>query len=367
MEEIMAKRFLVGADAVLLAIGIALTSIWFCLQPPALPVPAQTSFVVKDITLINPGLGRQDHVDTAIERGMIRAVTKATNEIAANDLHCPGCFALPGPIDMHAHMPPRAAIGNDQLFALLYLANGVTMIREVGSSDGNTYSIRDAIAGGDYPGPRMMSCGLILDGDPPTRPNNFIVRTPADGRAAIADAVAHGARCLKMYNMLSRDAVLAIADAAAAAHLRIVAHTPHSVSLLDAPYIADVQHSTGVPETSDVEKLGATITSTTTSPIFPTRELRPLSQRPWRSIRSTRRRSSTKTIAARSRMRSDFRPIHRSRSCRTSGPSSGAGSGLRRMTGLHVKRFTKAFGRASVRCSKRCSMHTRPSMPVPIR
>ena len=176
--------------------------------------------------------------------------------MGANDIRCPGCVALPGLIDMHAHMPPRAAIGNDQLFALLYLANGVTMIREVGSSDGNTYSIRDAIAGGDYPGPRMISCGLILDGDPPTRPNNFIVRTPAEGRAAVADAVAHGARCLKMYNMLSRDVVLAIADAAAAAHLRIVAHTPHSVSLLDAPYIADVQHFTGVPETSDIEKLG---------------------------------------------------------------------------------------------------------------
>jgi len=252
----MFKRFAVGLGAVLVVLAAVLTGILYALQPPALPVPPRTAFLVKDVTLINPGLSRQDHVDIAIDHGIIRAIGPTTDATAPTDIRCNGCVALPGLIDMHAHMPPRAAIGNDQLFALLYLANGVTMIREVGSSDGNTYSIRDAIAAGDYPGPRMISCGLILDGDPPTRPNNFIVRTPAEGRAAVADAVAHGARCLKMYNMLARDVVLAIADAAAAAHLRIVAHTPHSVSLLDAPYIADVQHFTGVPETSDVGKLG---------------------------------------------------------------------------------------------------------------
>jgi imidazolonepropionase-like amidohydrolase len=256
MEEIMYKRFAVAVGAAFVALTVAFTSVWYALQPPALPVPVRTAFVVKDVTLINPGLNRQDHVDIAIDHGTIRAIAPTTKATTPTDIRCDGCVVLPGLIDMHAHMPPRAAIGNDQLFALLYLANGVTMIREVGSSDGNTYSIRDAIAAGDYPGPRMISCGLVLDGVPPTRPNNFIVRTPAEGRAAVAEAVAHGARCLKMYNMLSRDVVLAIADAAAAAHLPIVAHTPHSVSLLDAPYIADVQHFTGVPETSDVEKLG---------------------------------------------------------------------------------------------------------------
>lgn len=252
----MFKRLVVGASAALVVLVIVLTSLWCLLQPPALAVPQRTVFVVKDVTLINPGQNRRDHVDVAVDHGLIRAITPTTKTTAPTDIRCDGCVALPGLIDMHAHMPPRAAIGNDRLFALLYLANGVTMIREVGSSDGNTYAIRDAIGAGDYPGPRMISCGLILDGDPPTRPNNFIVRTPAEGRAAVADAVAHGARCLKMYNMLSRDVVLAIADAAAAAHLRIIAHTPHSVSLLDAPYIADVQHFTGVPETSDTEKLG---------------------------------------------------------------------------------------------------------------
>jgi hypothetical protein len=168
-----------------------------------------------------------------------------------NDLRCAGCFALPGLLDMHAHLPPRAAVGNERLFALLYLANGVTTIREMGSADGAVYAIRDEIAAGEYPGPRVVSCGRVLDGDPPTRPNNVVVRTPAEGRAAVAEAVRNSARCIKLYNMLARDVVLAIADAAREAGLPIVAHVPHAVSLTEAGYIADVAHFTGVPIPAD--------------------------------------------------------------------------------------------------------------------
>jgi len=148
------------------------------------------------------------------------------------------------------------AIGNDRLFALLFLANGVTTIREIGSADGSAYSVRDAISDGRFPGPRMISCGWVLDGDPPARANNLVLRTPDDGRAAVAEAVRNGARCVKLYNTLSRDVVLAIAEAAAEAGIPIAAHVPQSVSLLDAPYIADVQHLTGVPVPSDPARLG---------------------------------------------------------------------------------------------------------------
>jgi hypothetical protein len=159
-------------------------------------------------------------------------------------------------MDMHAHLPPRAAIGNERLFALLFLANGVTTIREMGSADGAAYAIRDEIEAGEYPGPRVVSCGRVLDGDPPTRPNNIVLRTPEEGRAAVREAASHGARCIKLYNMLARDVVLAIADEAAKAGLPIVAHVPHSVSLTEAGYIADVAHFTGVPIPSDPVALG---------------------------------------------------------------------------------------------------------------
>lgn len=234
----------------------------FLLEPPRLPVPERGDFTLRDLTLVNPGVSRSDHVDVHVVNGRIAAVLPAGGlpptgaGHGSKDVRCEGCVALPGLLDMHAHMPPRVAVGNDRLFALLFLANGVTTIREIGSSDGSAYAIRDAIDAGEYPGPRVVSCGWVLDGDPPSRANNLVLRTPDDARAAVADAVRNGARCLKLYNLLSREVVLAIADAAAEAGLPLTAHAPHSVSLLDAPYLADVQHLTGVPVPADPARVG---------------------------------------------------------------------------------------------------------------
>jgi imidazolonepropionase-like amidohydrolase len=252
----MLRRIALALGLVGAALAATLGLLWLGLQPPALPVPPRGAFTVKDVTVVNPGIGRREHVDVRIEAGVIRAIAPASPASDAGDLRCPGCFALPGLMDMHAHLPPRAAIGNERLFALLFLANGVTTIREMGSADGAAYAIRDEIESGAYPGPRVVSCGRVLDGDPPTRPNNVVLRTPEEGRAAVAEAVRNGARCIKLYNMLSHDVVLAIADAAAEAGVPIVAHVPHSVSLTEAGFIADVAHFTGVPIPSDPAKRG---------------------------------------------------------------------------------------------------------------
>ena len=210
----MSRRIALWIAVPLTALAAAAGLLWLGLQPPALPVPPRGAFTVKDVTIVNPGLGRTLHADLRIEAGLIRSIGPTTPERAEGDLRCDGCFALPGLMDMHAHLPPRAAIGNERLFALLFLANGVTTIREMGSADGAAYAIRDEIARGDYPGPRVVSCGRVLDGDPPTRPNNVVLRTPEEGRAAVTEAIRHGALCIKLYNMLSRDVVLAIAEAA---------------------------------------------------------------------------------------------------------------------------------------------------------
>jgi imidazolonepropionase-like amidohydrolase len=245
-----------GIASLLTAAAVAVLSVIALLQPPKLPVPPRGEFTIADVELVQPGVERRSHVDIRVRDGVLLSIRPAVNHPAGRVLSCRGCFALPGLIDMHAHLPPRALIGTERLFSLMFLANGVTTIREMGSSDGAAYAIRDEIQEGRYPGPRVISCGRVLDGDPPTRPNNVVVRTPAAGRAAVAEADRHGARCIKLYNMLRRDVVLAIAAEAGRRGLPIVAHVPHSVSITDAPYIADVAHLTGVPEVSNPQARG---------------------------------------------------------------------------------------------------------------
>jgi imidazolonepropionase-like amidohydrolase len=251
----LGRMALVLASLLAAAAGSA-AILWSLLQPPELPVPPRGTFRIADVALVNPGDGRGAHVDIEVVDGVIAAVVPTRPDAPGEAIRCAGCTALPGLLDMHAHLPPRVAIGNDRLFALLFLANGVTTIREIGSADGGAYAVRDAIAAGRHPGPRVISCGWVLDGDPPARANNAVLRTPADGRAAVAEAVRNGARCVKLYNTLARDVVLAIAEAAAEAGIPVTAHVPHSVSLLDAPYIADVQHLTGVPVPADPARVG---------------------------------------------------------------------------------------------------------------
>lgn len=253
----MRFRILIAILVILAIPALSAVALLAMLSPPRLPTPGRLAFTIRDVTLVNPGVDRRDHVDIKVSSGIIEAVTPTSGARAPGDILCPDCFALPGLIDMHAHLPPRLLVGNDQLFALLFLANGVTTIRETGSVDGGAYAIRDHIAAGRFPGPRIMSCGRVIDGDPPTRSSNVVARTPAEGRAEVDRAVAHGARCIKIYNMLDRATVLAIADEAANRGVPVVAHVPHSVSILEAPYIADVQHLTGVPVTSDPRALGS--------------------------------------------------------------------------------------------------------------
>jgi hypothetical protein len=245
-----------GIAGLIATTAVGLLSVAALLPPPQLPVPPRGEFTITDVNLVQPGLERRDHVDIRVRDGVLVSIRPAVANPAGRIVRCSGCFALPGLMDMHAHLPPRALIGTERLFSLLFLANGVTTIREMGSSDGAAYAIRDEIQAGRYPGPRVISCGRVLDGDPPTRPNNVVLRTPAEGRAAVAEADRHGARCIKLYNMLRKDVVLAIAAEAGRRGLPIVAHVPHSVSLTDAPYIADVAHLTGVPEVSDPKARG---------------------------------------------------------------------------------------------------------------
>ncbi len=258
----MGKRIVIILVGFVLVFAAAAAGVLALLQPPRLPVPERGSFTLRDVTVINPGAERLAHVDVVVESGRIAALRPAAGHDPAGPpdepgaFSCLGCFALPGLIDMHAHLPPRVAVGNERLFSLLFLANGVTMIREIGSPDGSAYDVRDAIDSGEFPGPRVASCGWVLDGDPPARANNLVLRTPDDARAAVAEAVRHGARCLKLYNMLSREVVLALAEAAGEAGLPLTAHVPHAVSLLDAPYLADVQHLTGVPLPADPARVG---------------------------------------------------------------------------------------------------------------
>ncbi|MEN8159044.1 MAG: amidohydrolase family protein [Myxococcota bacterium] len=214
------------------------------LLPPPLPTPPQASLVLSGVTVINPGVGRLGDRSLVLRAGRIAAVRR--REAGDPAPLCDGCFALPGLIDAHVHTPPRIAIGNQELFALLYLAHGVTTVRDVGASDASIAHHAERLARGALPGPRMIRCGPVLDGDPPGWPVATVVRGAADAPALVDRLADEGVGCIKVYNEVSREAFTAIEFAARSRGLPLVGHVPHAVGLGGVSDF-ESQHLTGVP------------------------------------------------------------------------------------------------------------------------
>jgi imidazolonepropionase-like amidohydrolase len=144
----------VGTAIVIVLAGACLY--WAFLQPPAVRTPRREGVtVIKDVTLVNPGLGRSPHVDIYIRDGVIAAIGPTTARRSRDDLVCAGCYALPGLIDMGATLTAAAHVGDERRSALKLLASGVTAVRETGPAPEPAH---DAIAAGRYPGPRLLPC-----------------------------------------------------------------------------------------------------------------------------------------------------------------------------------------------------------------
>ncbi|MGH7894264.1 MAG: amidohydrolase family protein [Candidatus Binatia bacterium] len=234
----------------LLRVGAALAATGLCgvalvlwaYRFPLVAVPAQADVAFVDVTVVNPGGGRDAHRTVTVAGDRIASIADAG---AGGAARFAGTFVLPGLIDMHVHHPPGRVVRDVRLFDLLYLAHGVTSVRDTGGFDDSIWTVRREIEQGSYPGPRIFACGPFLDGDPPVWPGSRVVRTAADARAAVAAVAAAGADCVKVYERIAPDVLAAVRAAAAERRLPVVGHVPGAVPF-EAARLADVQHLTGV-------------------------------------------------------------------------------------------------------------------------
>jgi cytosine/adenosine deaminase-related metal-dependent hydrolase len=202
--------------------------------------------VLPDVTVVRPGEGRRPHRWLSVTGGEIAAIRQgaAPSQGAPPLTRYAGSYVLPGLIDMHFHYPPARLPGEVALAGLLLLRHGVTTVRDTGSLDGSIFRVREQVRAGRLPGPRIFTCGRILNGadlPPPSR----VVRDAAQARRAVAELAADGADCVKVYNDVGVPALLAIRDEARRRELPVIGHVPFGVRF-DAAGLADVQHLTGV-------------------------------------------------------------------------------------------------------------------------
>ena len=137
-----------------------------------------------------------------------------------------GKFLIPGLWDMHAHVQV-----NEKGWLPLYIANGVTGIRDMGADLDFILDIRQATASGRVLGPRIVAAGPILDDAPGDWPFRIRVRTPDEGRAAVQLLKRRGIDLIKVHNFTPRDVFFAIVDEARRQQIPVAGHVPLKVTI----------------------------------------------------------------------------------------------------------------------------------------
>jgi imidazolonepropionase-like amidohydrolase len=206
----------------------------------AAAVSAQSSStVLDDVTVVDvdSGLGRPN-MTVAIEGNRIAAMgNKGAVAIpeGAAVVNGSGKFLIPGLWDMHVHTVFGDWLPGGKEIALpLFVANGVTGVRDMGGELEVLLQWRKEIEQGAFVGPRMVISGPMLDGPDPRFPSSIAVATPEEGRAAVSDLKRRGADFIKLQSLMTAEAVAAIMDEAQKNGVFVAGHVPDAVRASEA-------------------------------------------------------------------------------------------------------------------------------------
>ena len=153
-----------------------------------LPTPGHgAALAFTHVTVIDVSGGpAQPDMTVVTDKGYIVAVGSSAGlrpPAGAKIIAARGKYLIPGLWDMHVHTVfgdwlPR----NERVTLPLFVANGVTGVRDMGGDLAVLKEWRAAIATGRLLGPRMIIAGPMLDGPVPRFPSSAPVATPVEIR-----------------------------------------------------------------------------------------------------------------------------------------------------------------------------------------
>jgi imidazolonepropionase-like amidohydrolase len=161
-----------------------------------------------------------------------------------------GQYLIPGLTDMHVH---TLIEGRPEFAFPMFVASGVTGVRDMGGSFSADVvrRIRDDIEAGRIVGPHLLAVpGKILDGPSSGERVAFATVPSADeGRRLVAAAKSEGREFVKAYNLLSREAYLAIVAEAKRQHMPVAGHVPFALTAKEVSDVGQktIEHAADLP------------------------------------------------------------------------------------------------------------------------
>lgn len=208
----------------------------------AAPAAAQ-SLAITEITVIDVATGEHQLNQTVVIRDGRIAATGPTGRVAvpagAQRVRGRGKFLIPGLWDMHVHlsMIGRSALG-------VFLANGITGVRDMGGEPQRVLAWRDSVAAGTLAGPRIKAPGNIVESarwltnvigrvekiDQPELlaelRRRFGLDTPESAARAVDSLATIGVDFIKIRNYPDPATYVAFAQAARRRGLPVAGHGP---------------------------------------------------------------------------------------------------------------------------------------------
>ena len=138
-----------------------------------------------------------------------------------------GRYLMPGLVDMHVHLFNNATnrLPNEWAFPL-FIANGVTGVREMAAKPADIATIRDwrgASARGDLTAPHVLAAGVSIP-----------FGSPVAARQWLREAHAAGADFAKVFSPVTKRNWRALLEEARKLRMPVCGHIPDEVTLLEA-------------------------------------------------------------------------------------------------------------------------------------
>jgi imidazolonepropionase-like amidohydrolase len=221
--------------------------------------------VITHVTVINPDKSSVTSDTTVVIRGTRITEVSPSSHIQqpkkASVIDGKGQYLIPGLWDMHVHSAFGDWFpGGRDVILPLFVANGVTGVRDMGGDLPVLFQWRKQIARGQILGPRMVVSGPMLDAYLPSGklrfPSSVAVSTPASAVAAVDSLKKQGVDFIKVQSVISHDAYLAAAAEAHKRGLPIVGHVPDKVRIAEVVSAGQksIEHLMGIFEACSTEE-----------------------------------------------------------------------------------------------------------------
>lgn len=218
---------------------------------------AQT-ITLDNVTIVNVANGQLEPRKTIVIEGkrIVRIENSNASTRAAATLDGTGMFVIPGLWDMHIHLhftnDTARFHSTSEVMLPLFLVNGVTGVRDLGSNLEASIALRDSVAAHQVLGPRMLVSGPMIDGPTSQYAAAIKVATPDEARAAVRTLKEGRVDLIKTQTLIPRDAYFAMAEEATRLGIPFEGHVPRAITAVEAVTAGQrsFEHMIGVSDTS---------------------------------------------------------------------------------------------------------------------